>query len=86
MWDYITITHKAGDSLFVAYHPELPSVFAQGRTPEEAEAHLGEATQIAMAHLAENDLPIPPAMTMEAAQVQLGRALGAIGYWGAENV
>ena len=60
---YMTVVqlHEAtdGSHCYVAYHPELPTCMSQGNTPEEAEADLVEATQLAVAHLASSGLRIP---------------------------
>lgn len=69
--DYVTITYLS-DNNYIAYHPELPTARSHGSTPEEARENLIEATEMAIAHLMENALPIPPMMSMEKASIDLG--------------
>jgi len=72
---YVTIVqlHEAtdGSQCYVAYHPELPTCVSQGDTPEEAEANLVEATQLALEHLASSGLEIPPPMRWGSVSVRL---------------
>lgn len=44
---------------YVAFHPEFPNNMSQGDTPEEAEENLVEATELTLAHLKANNLPVP---------------------------
>ena len=66
--NYITVTHltqtTTNADCFVAYHPELPTVRSQGKTPQEARRNLVEATELALEHLAAHGLLVPRAMTM----------------------
>jgi predicted RNase H-like HicB family nuclease len=48
-----------GNYCYVAFHPELPNVISQGISPEEAKANLIETTELTIAHLVSNNLPIP---------------------------
>lgn len=63
---YLTIVQlqqTTNDSYcYVAFHPELPDVLSQGDTAQEAKENLTEATELALAHLATNSLPIPKPM------------------------
>lgn len=54
---------------YVAYHPELPNAMSQGDTTKEAKENLIEATELAIAHLVENNLPIPEPMSFKASAV-----------------
>jgi predicted RNase H-like HicB family nuclease len=68
--DYVTVTYSSGD-YYIAYHPELPTARSQGSTPEEARENLAEATRMTIEHLVENNLPIPPVMSMEEVSIDL---------------
>jgi predicted RNase H-like HicB family nuclease len=61
--DFITIVRlqetTTDGRCYVAYHPELPGCLSQGDTPEEAEANLVEATEMALEHLLAHGLPVP---------------------------
>ncbi len=67
--DYNTIVHRQkatdGTYCYIALHPELLGSMSQGDTPEEAEANLVEATELVLAHLKVNNLPIPKPMPSE---------------------
>lgn len=52
---------------YIAYHPELPNTISQGDTPEEASEALTEATQMTIAHLLANGLPIPQPRNLQVA-------------------
>lgn len=64
---YITIVQLEQttdeDYCYIAYHPELPNCLSQGATPEEARENLVEATELTIAHLLANNLPIPMSMS-----------------------
>ena len=51
-----------GGGCHVAYHPELPTVLSRGDTPAQARHNLIEAAELSVAHLIENNLPIPEPM------------------------
>lgn len=68
---------------YIAYHPELPSCLSQGDTPEEAEANLAEATEMAIEHLLAHGLPIPKPYSLQGAAYQTPRTAG---YEGLEEV
>jgi predicted RNase H-like HicB family nuclease len=64
MTTFITITKLSqttdGQYCYVAYHPEMESCLAQGRTPKEARRALSEMTDQAMEYLRETGQPVPP--------------------------
>ena len=65
MREYITIIiyqETTVGGCYVAHHPELPTVLSQGDTPAEAEQNLIEATELAVALLIANKLPVPEPM------------------------
>lgn len=85
--DFITIVRlqetTSDERCYVAYHPELPSCLSQGETPEEAEANLSEATEMAIEHLLAHGLPIPrPFSLLNATH----KALRTAGYESTEEV
>jgi predicted RNase H-like HicB family nuclease len=55
------------DHCYIAYHPELPNCLSQGATPEEARENLVEATELTIAHLLANNLPVPVPMSQRTA-------------------
>lgn len=61
---------------YIAYHPELPSCLSQGDTPEEAEANLAEATEMAVEHLLAHGLPIPKPYSLQGAAYQAPHTAG----------
>jgi predicted RNase H-like HicB family nuclease len=68
---------------YIAYHPELPSCISQGETPEEAEANLVEATEMAIKHLLAHGLPIPQPFSLQDATP---KAPHTAGYESTEEV
>jgi predicted RNase H-like HicB family nuclease len=67
---YATVVRREdatdGTHCYVAFHPEFPNTTSQGDTPEEAEENLVEATELTLAHLKANNLPIPKPMSWQA--------------------
>lgn len=55
-----------GGYCYIAYHPEFPSAMSQGDTAAEAKENLIEATEMAIEHLIEYNLPIPQPMPLGA--------------------
>lgn len=63
-----------GDPVFIAYHPELEFVVAQGDTTDEAITALAETRLEIIVHLLESGLPVPPPQNQSAREL-----LGIIG-------
>jgi predicted RNase H-like HicB family nuclease len=63
MTTFITITKLSqttdGQYCYVAYHPEMESCLAQGRTPKEARRELSEITERVIEHLTATGQPVP---------------------------
>ncbi|MBI1876907.1 MAG: type II toxin-antitoxin system HicB family antitoxin [Chloroflexi bacterium] len=70
---YVTIVKLQettdGNFCYVAFHPELPNTISQGNTSKEATENLVEATELTIAHLVSNGLPIPEPMSFKVASV-----------------
>lgn len=78
--EYITIIRReeVADSTYcyVAFHPELPNIMSQSDTPEEAEENLVEETELTLAHLKANNLPIPkPLLIWNGIPLSLGETI-----------
>ncbi len=60
MYTYrMVLTWSEGEHYWIAEAPDLGAVSADGRTPEEAIAHLQEAMQVSLSVAQERGLPIP---------------------------
>jgi len=60
--NYTTVVssdERAGKPWFVARHSELPGCMSDGATPEEAIENLRHATELYIASLVEDGLPVP---------------------------
>jgi predicted RNase H-like HicB family nuclease len=72
---YVTIVQlqetTEGDYCYIAFHPELPNVISQAGTAEEAKENLVEATELTIAHLVSNGLPIPEPMSLKSVSSNL---------------
>ena len=58
MFRFLIIVEKADDN-YSAYSPDLPGCVATGKTREEAEANMHEASAFHIDGLKEDGLPIP---------------------------
>lgn len=58
-----------GEPVFVAYHPELELVVAQGDTSDEAIAELAELRLEVIVYLLESGLPVPPLQSQPAREL-----------------
>jgi antitoxin HicB len=57
------------DGIFVVHCPALPGCVSQGKTREEAEAHIKEAIAGYLESLKKHGEPIPPPITEEIVDV-----------------
>lgn len=60
--EYITIIKLDTIGMYIARHPEFPTILVQGDSPSAAETNLVEATEMAICHLIQNKLPVPEPM------------------------